>query len=101
MCPVCWAAALTYFTGIAATSLVAVAGKDLWVLSIGIPTALLSALRNWHYVDVPWWALLLLTIVLLVRISVLVFRSRARLLTTIWQHARRLAKRSCPNRQLP
>jgi hypothetical protein len=99
MCPMCWAAALTYFAGFAAFSLVAVAGRDKWTLFAGIPTAILSVLRGWQYVSVPWWVLLLLLALLLGRLAFLAFKFRTRLRSTIWQQAQRSAKRSCPNRQ--
>jgi hypothetical protein len=99
MCPVCWAAALTYFTGFTATGLVAVAGRDRWILFIGVPTAILSALRGWNYVSVPWWVVLLLAAFLLGRITILVCTSKTNLLGALWHKARRLAKRSCPNQQ--
>lgn len=99
MCPACWAAALAYFAGFAASGLVAAAGKDRWIRFVGVPTAMLSVLRGWNYVNVRWWFLLLLVVFLFARVGILVFTSRSHWLGTLWQHARRLAKRSCPTQQ--
>jgi hypothetical protein len=96
MCPICWAAALASFAGLSAVSLLAMAGRDKWILMLALPTLALSVLHRWGYVSLPWWCLALLIALLLGRLAFLLFGPGERSHRMIWQRARKVAKIACP-----
>jgi hypothetical protein len=99
MCPICWATALASFTVLIALSVLAVAGSDMWCLSLAVFAGASATLHRTGMATLPWWFFVVLMAMLMLRIAhLLVLRREQLLIVEFWRRACAISASRCRNK---